>query len=493
LRNSRIAAWIGGTSGAFVAAMMFRLLLTGAAAAAVGTLAAAPVHAQPKPAAPTVATDDMAAFEKDLDALFVQGGLTANGAAARAAKVSPDVHRKAAEFEAAQAQLEQVKLSEIPQLSGKASYTRLSKLPGVSFSLGPSMDFSIQYFQNQYDLTATLAVPLSDYLLRFPSLTAAAQLGADAARVSQVSTEVNAGQNARVAYYEWLRAKLGVLVAERQLAQVQTTLAQVQALAEVQRLSKADLLRVEAQEAQAEHTLDQLQMVAKLREEQLRILIGEPDTQLAIGEDIRRAVAAPPPQDLDQLLQQATGRRLEFRQIDLGIEAKEKQRQADLANALPALSAFATIDDARPNQRVFPQTDEFKLTWLAGAQITWELGGALDHIATSRRLRAEQGELRADRENLSYNTRLELMSAQQDVQLALSSIKTTKKELAAAEEGYRVRKELLEADRATAVELVDAETTLTRARIDSLNARVDLREALSRLAHALGEDAPRHP
>ena len=77
------------------------------------------------------------------------------------------------------------------------------------------------------------------------------------------------------------------------------------------------------------------------------------------------------------------------------------------------------------------------------------------------------------------------------LQLAQISLATTQKGLAASEEGYRVRRELLNADRATAVELVDAETDLTRARIAALNARVDLRVALAQLAHALGQDVGR--
>jgi outer membrane protein TolC len=68
------------------------------------------------------------------------------------------------------------------------------------------------------------------------------------------------------------------------------------------------------------------------------------------------------------------------------------------------------------------------------------------------------------------------------------ALTTSQKGLAAAEEGYRVRKELLNADRATALELVDAETELTRSRIASLNARVDLRVAGAQLDHALGND-----
>src|SRR2546430_2663017 len=63
-----------------------------------------------------------------------------------------------------------------------------------------------------------------------------------------------AGQDARLAYYEWVRARLQVLIADRQLTQVKATLGQVQAFADVHRLSRADLLRVESQEAQAEQT-----------------------------------------------------------------------------------------------------------------------------------------------------------------------------------------------------------------------------------------------
>ena len=39
----------------------------------------------------------------------------------------------------------------------------------------------------------------------------------------------------------------------------------------------------------------------------------------------------------------------------------------------------------------------------------------------------------------------------------------------------------------TSAELLDAETNLTRARFESINARIDARIARVRLAHALGE------
>jgi outer membrane protein len=429
----------------------------------------------------------MAAFEKDLDALFATGGLTADKAASRAAGASPTVRRRVAELDAALAQLEAAERARVPVLSGKASYTRLSHLDPPVLQGVPSGFFPV--LQNSYVGQAQLAVPLSDYVLRFPAVTDAARLGADAARLGKRTSEVGAGQDARLAYYEWLRARLQVLIAQRQLVQVQRTLDQVRALAEVQRLSRADLMRVESQAAQAEQTLDQLQQFALLREEQLRLLIGAPANEpLALGEDIRGDVATAPVAPLDQLMDTAKQKRLEFKSIDVGIQAKDRQRDAETANLLPKLSAFGGVDYDNPNPRVFPAKDEFTLTWQVGAQVTWTLNDALIADTTKHRLRAEASELRADRENLEHGTRIEVMSAQQAVALAQHALSTTQKGLAAAEESYRVRRELLNAERATAVELVDAETELTRARIAALNARVDLRVARAQLDHAVGND-----
>ena len=458
---------------------------------AVLVLMGGAAFAAPGADAPAV-PDDMAGFEKDVDALFAAGGLTADQAATRAGTTSPDVRRKAAELEVAVVQREQASIARVPIVQGKASYTRLSPLASVVFPLG-TMTFTIPFLSNSYDLQANISVPLSDYLVRYPRLLESANMAIELARTSSRATAVNAGQDARLAYYEWVRAQLQVLIARRQLTQVKATLTQVQALADAQRLSKADLLRVESNEAEAEQTVFQLENLETLREEQLRLLIGARDGEhLAVGEDIRGDVAASGATSLDDLVAHASGRRLDLRTIDTGLVAKEKQYAAEEANLYPKLSAFGTVEDARPNQRIFPQVDEFRLTWLVGVQVTWTLQDTLNTRLTRDRIRAEAAELRADRDNLTRGTRIEILAAQQAVSLAVHALATSQKGLVAAEEGYRVRRELLAADRATALELVDAETDLTRARIAALNARVDLRVALSQLGHALGDDVPAH-
>lgn len=431
----------------------------------------------------TAAADDLSS---DLDTLIAKDGLTADQAAARSRSASPDVARKAAELDAAAAQVSAAKIAWIPQLSTKFGYTRLSHIEEVELAPG----LALKSLDNSYAWTSQIVLPVSDYVLRLPSTTKAAKLGEYAARAGKRATELDAATEARLAYYEWMRARLQVLVAQRQLTQVRTTLDQVKKLVAGDRLSKADLLRVESQEAEAEQGLDQLRTLATLREESLRLQIGaRVDEKLSIGEDVRTAVGTGNnAASLDQMMQGASKRRADLKAVSLAIEANEAKRDAAKADLYPKLSAFAATEYSNPNQRAFPQEDEFTRTWSAGAQLSFSLNDTLTARATNQRMAAESNSLRADRDSLVRGVRLQVLTAQQNVENAHKAIATSAKRLAAAEESYRVRKAFLEAERGTAVELVDAETNLTSARISALDARVDLRIAMAELDHALGTD-----
>jgi outer membrane protein len=437
-------------------------------------LVAAPVAAQP------------ATLDADLADLFVADGLTADQAATRAAAASPDVWRKAAEIEAAISEVDAAKLQRLPRVTYTLSYTRLSDIDQGELAPGKP----IPVLLNKYSAEMKAVIPLSDQVLRLPNLIAAAKDGERAARIAKHETELAAGTDARLAYYEWVRAQLQLVISQRQLAQVAATLDRVRALAGAQKVSRADLLRVESEHAQAEQTVDRFVAIAGLREEALRIMIGAgPEEQLAVGEDLRDTLTAPQPASLDDLVAKATRQRLEFRRLQLGLDANHEQSLAERANQLPKLSAFVSTSYANPSDRAFPPEDEFTSNWMIGAQLTWSFNDVLTAGTTKHRLRAEASALRADRASLTHAARLEVLSAQQDVALAHAALATSHKGLVAAEEGYRVRKAQLDAERATAVELVDAETELTRARIAALDARIDLRIAITRLDHALGNDA----
>ena len=433
--------------------------------------------------ADTPRATDLVAFQQDLDKVFESDGLTADEAARRAAKAAPLMARKRASIEVASAELSRSKRTLLPVIAGKAAYTRLSHLDPVMLPLGGQV-FVIPFLDNSYSVGAQALVNVSDYLVRDPATIGGASEALNAAKLDRQGASAAIGQQAREIYYEWMRARLQVLVAKRQLSQVESTLAQVKTLVEVQRASTADKLRVESQRAQAQQTIDRLSSAVELREEQLRLLTGTPgDEALSVGEDVK----VPDLPELDELAAKATERRPEVKAIEAGISAKESLRRADGSTLLPRVSAFATVDYADPNPRVFPQKDELRLTWAVGLQLNWVINESLVASDTRRRIAAETDELRADRRGLEQRVRLEVLGAMQAVKLARRAIKTSQQGVDAAEEGYRVRKDLFGAGRASVVEMVDVETELSRARIAALDARIDLRIALAKLAYATGD------
>jgi outer membrane protein TolC len=450
-----------------------------ALAASVRSASAQPAAAPPQ--------DD---FVKELATLVgISGGLTSDDAAGRAVKVSPDVRRRGMELLSAHAQLEQTKAATLPRLDTTIRYTRLSSvtLPAF-FTMLPSGSGVKFFVPNNYNMDAQLAVPISDYFIRYPYLIDAAKANETSARIAQKATEVGAALDARVAYYEWARARLDVVVAERLVAQVSQTVDQVAAQVEVQRASKADLLRLQAQKAAADLAVEQAKGGLAIREEQLRILIGaQPEELLQIGEDLRADIATPELASLDELVRDALQHRLETRTLAAAEDALVHTQKAQRADRLPRLSAFAQANYDKPNQRAFGSPD-LELTWALGAQITWSPNDLLVANARIDDTEARIMAIGADRERLADNVRAEIDADVQRLVIAKAALVNTREGLTAAEESYRVRKELLDAQRVTAVELVDAQTALTRAQIEAIDARIDLRIALATLRHALGQD-----
>jgi outer membrane protein len=457
-------------------------IIAGVATVACLHIAMSTAHAQPAPV--SVAPADPA-FEQALAALFDPRGLTPADTALRAQKTSPSVSRKDAEVDAAVFAAKKAELVKVPRLGASVGYTRLSEItppmlaPGVSFP---------QFF-NSYSSNAQVGVPISDYLVRIPAIIDAARLGTEAAKSSQNATRLEVGSQAVTVYYEWIRASVQAVVADRALAQVDATLKIVQAMFDAQRVSRADLLRVQSQRAQTEQMVTQLHMLVALREEQLRMAIGaSADERLRIGDDIRIDIAVPPQDSLDELLRKAMAARLDIHTLEVGIAAKTNQIKAEKAGHLPRLSAFAQADFANPNQRVFPQKDDFRFTWSAGLQVSWSFNDYLNTDYTVATIEAENRQYAADRRSIGSGIRLQILAALQGIASAQSAITSSQTGLVAAEEGFRVRSELFSSQRATTAEVIDAQTELTRARGTALMARVDLRLAMAQLAHAVGDD-----
>jgi len=432
------------------------------------------------------------------------GGLTAKEAARRATADSPSVRRARTHIAVADAERTQALVGFFPRLTLTAQYTRLSPVdqPNVSgaFNLvgtaapeGPippgtplvAVPLTFPVILDQYLLQANLTVPITDIALRTVHQYAAAGHSRRAAELEVEAADRGTGANAKLAYYDWVRARMQEAVAEQTLAQSQTHLDAARALEAGGRASRADVMAAQAQVANGELLVQRAKNAATSALDRLRHRMRDTKAQpYEIGESLPSHT--PPLASLRDHYRRAMRKRPELEVLDEQARSLERQRKAAVAGSAPRLDAFGNVYYSNPNQRVFPQVEEFRATWDVGARLTWSPNDVPGSLAQADVFEARRAELVAQREELRDTVRDEVRQAYFALRDARAALATTERSLAAAEEAYRVRAERFRYGRASAVELADSEADLFRARLDRIDAQVGLRVAEVRLSHAIG-------
>ena len=460
-------------------------------------------------AAPPAADDDGAGtlVSKVEGVLGRPGGLTSDTVAKRAEATSFDVKSKREDLEAAAALVDQALVGYFPRLNLTARYTRLSPLqvaglgnlvlsqePALPGMVDPTRTYAAPFafpiLLNQTILQATLTVPVSDYLLRIPQAYASATKNQKSAQYSEGATRLKAATDARVVYYTWVRSKLQQVVAEQAFLQANAHLVDARHAFDAGTLSKADVLRVESQAASSRLLVERAKSLAEVTETQIRVAMHDQSPEpYEVGETvIGEAPKVSGADNLNALWAEAASARLEIKALDQGSESLREQAKVARAGNIPRLEVFGDLIYANPNQRVFPLQQVFRGTWDVGVALSYSPNDIALAGANSHNFESRAASVIAQRQALEDGIRVEVTQARNALREAEAAIESTREGLAAAEESYRVRRSLFRNGRATAVELTDSETDLTRSRLEAINARVDARIAKVRLEHALGRD-----
>jgi hydrophobic/amphiphilic exporter-1 (mainly G- bacteria), HAE1 family len=482
--------------------------------------ATAPATSPSSTAAAQVQSDDIAGegaatreLRRRLDLMQQGKGLTSAEVAKRSVANSKQLLAKERAITTATSTVRKAEAGYMPRLTAQARYTRLSpvEMPQISLfgdsalvfapgdaapgtvdvdqlSAGRIPGFAFPVFLNQYALTATLDIPLSDYVLRVSNTVDAASHNRNVATLNAKAVRLSVDRDARVAYYEWVRAQGADIVAAQGLDQAKGHLKDAEAAFAVGVLSKADVLRAESQVKGSELFKQRTASAAYLTGHRLTVLMGEPSpAAYEIGEN----VLLMPPEEVmteDEALREALHQRIELKSLGVAIQALDSQSKAARAANYPRLDAQGRAAYSNPNERYLPGDGKFHATWDVSVMLSWTPTDLLGTDANEEELYNQAQVLAAQREELQEALRVEVANALTAVKTARFAVTAVQEQIEAAEEGYRTRGELFRAGRSTSVELIDAETELTRARLELVNAFVDLRIAETQLTHVLGRD-----
>ena len=457
----------------------------------------APPAAPPGAAGPDAPVSKVTeSLEAKLASMQKGGGLTAEQAAQRAVVNSVDVASKKASIAVADAELDATKAQFIPELDLQARYTYLNKIHQGNIGFAGqtfSGDLLSPVFPNNYNLQATLKVPLSDYVLRLSDAMAASNHSQNAAKLDEQATKLSVARDARVDYYQWIRAQGAGYVAAQALEAARGHAQDAKNAFDAGSVSRADLLRALSQVKNAELTVAHYNSQIAVSTEQLRVAMGDKaENNYDIGENILVELPAyNTPPSLGAGYGEALEHRLEMKQLGESEASLRQQAKVAAAANYPRLDASGDFIYANPNPRYFPPSQTWHDTWDANVVLSWTPTNMFGASANTHVAEAHADEVAAKRASLKNGLRLEVNQAMNALTEATVSLASAREGLAAAEENYRVRRELYRAGKATVVDVTDAETDLTRSRLEVVNAHVDSRIARVQLEHALGRDVKR--
>jgi len=468
-------------------------------------LAPPPPESPPEPPAVSV----------DLEAvLHGEGrGMTADAAAELAIETAPGVERAEAARRQASAGALRALNGFIPQLALTARYTRLSEIqngsvgggafdpdlidaitadvddPEARFLWRQTLGALSQPFPillNSFAFQVSLTVPLSDMLLQVLPAYESAQAREEAAELQVSAQRREVGLSAREAFYQYARARASLAVARSSLEQAETRHRQVEAFVEAGTAARVDELRIRAQVAAARVAVVRAEAGVRLAGAGLRTLLHlEPQTELAVGEDL----LAPMPAvegDLEALVSTALSQRDDVRAIRRLIESAGRAVDAAEGSRYPHLILRGNLDIQNPNQRVFPQTEEFRESWDVSAVLQWSPSDVITGEAQANEARAQQDQARADLRQLRDGIRVTVIEAATNYFAASESLSAARLGVEAADESYRVTKERYRAGAATVSDTIDASSEQIRAQLDLVNAAIDARIAHARLQRSIG-------
>ncbi|MCG5051656.1 MAG: TolC family protein [Myxococcales bacterium] len=451
------------------------------------------------------------------------GGFSVEQAVASAQQAAPSLGAADADVEATVARNRQTLSRYVPRLGARASYLRKNPLTfdfsGGAASVGAAnqgtlgvgacppgtpgscvVDSSgvpvnalvpppLAIPVDNYSLQLDLSVPFSDYVLALNPAVRAARADETAARLRRAAEADNVAVNARIAYYDWARARAQVALAQRSVASAQARQADARLGLAAGTITKADALGIENLVTTSRVALAQAESFLRLAGQNL-LVTTQWKGALVPGEDLSLPTPAVHTLGrLEDLIKKAQEERLEMRALRTSAAAAHHAETGALSGLFPRVDGVANVTHANPNQAFFPPSPVWNTSWYVGVNVSWQLDLFLNARAQRRELDATTKTLLAQHEAMARAIEMEVRSAWEEWQRAEASTELAASEIAATLAMYEQRTALFRGGEATSTDVTEAEVQRQNAALRLVNAAIDKRIALARLRRAAALDA----
>ncbi|MBI4644827.1 MAG: TolC family protein [Deltaproteobacteria bacterium] len=324
-----------------------------------------------------------------------------------------------------------------------------------------------------------------------PSRYQAAVLGKAATRLDTAQTRDNIFLTVCQGYFRVLRAEKMVTVAQQEVTQLKDHLKIARDQFEFGVVTFNDVLQAEVALADAQQRLITANNDVTNLQSNLNKVLGLPiAAPTALKEEKE---LSEPTGELNQATDQALKRRSDLQASQNRIQQGEKVITQTRAGHFPRF--FAQAGHTYQKNDIWVHDSQY----FAIFGMQWNLFSGLDTHAQVAQARERLTQLRVRHQDLSDQVRLDVQTAYLGLKETRDRIRVTEKAVAQGEENLRLNGERYKEQVGTATDVIDAQTLLTRTRVNYFNALYDHQMAKAQMLWAVGaindllpQEKPRH-
>lgn len=412
--------------------------------------------------------------------------LTLDNATQLATANSKQLKLANAKADAAASKVSQNKNAFIPQVTLSANYTRLSdniepfviSIPGFgSQTLNPQI---LNQFTNRASIQYTVFGGLRNQnnLKTTQFLEVAAKLDAE-------KDALDVRFNAISAVLNLYKGQQTLKVVEDNLKLSDTRINDITNMYNAGMALQNDVLRTGLNKSNLELSKLDIESGLQTANYNLNILLGLPD---ATVNDIDEASLFPVVEDkaVSAWISEALVNRSDIKVATTRLSISQTGVKNAQSAYMPSLSIGANYYYNNPNQRVFPQQDQFKYTWDAGATLSWNLTNLYAGGAQVREAKQIVTQNQIGTTIIEDGIKMEVNANYNSYTVAKAKIDVAQKALDQALENQRVVKNKVDNGLNLQTDLLDADTFVLQAQINLLNAKTDAQLAYFKLLKSVG-------
>lgn len=389
-------------------------------------------------------------------------------------------------IKAADARVDEVQASRLPALKFQTGYTRLSQVPPfiVSLPIPGTTPFTIApVILDNYVMKLSAAQPVFTGF-KLENLEESAELAAKA-----VQSDYDKDKNELIAmiktqYWGFVKAQQFVRVAKENVEMLKAHLRDVEIMNKAGMTQVNDVLKVQVQVTEAEYRLleanNQKQLAMMGLNNALRLPLT---TILETSENPSQSMIEKP---LESMLTEAIEYRPDVKAADFRVKAGQSQVKVAEASWYPQVSVFAEYNYNNPNMRIVPARSQFDGTWAAGIQLSmdvwnWGLNSSQTQQAEAQLAQAVDASMLT-----KESIQIEVMQAYTLMKQAADKIPVTDMSIKQAEEQVRTINLRFKNGNAIMTDVLDAEMALLMAKMNKVQAIIDLEIAKVKLEKSIG-------